>query len=123
MTLRPERKPPQHHRRGGTGRSRRIGVEIPCMRLTRPRLIGLRRAGTGAFAAAAVAAALVPASAAAHTSPVGAASVYGLDHNFRLVGHTDLAKRGMNSPIAVAGGTSIGCAPGGSCAIASCMRC
>jgi hypothetical protein len=34
---------------------------------------------------------------------VGAASVYGLDHNFRLVGHTDLAQRGMNSPIAVAG--------------------
>ena len=34
---------------------------------------------------------------------MGAASVYGLDHNFRLVGHTDLARRGMNSPIAVAG--------------------
>jgi len=53
--------------------------------------------------AAAVASALVPAVAAGPNSPIGAASVYGLDHNFTLVGHTDLAKRGMNSPIAVAG--------------------
>jgi len=67
------------------------------------RLMTLRRSGVTALAAGAVAAALVPASAASHPSPVGAASVYGLDHNFRLVGHTDLAKRGMNSPIAVAG--------------------
>jgi hypothetical protein len=45
----------------------------------------------------------VPASARGAHSNVGAASVYGLDHNFRLVGHTDLSKRGMNSPVAVAG--------------------
>ena len=45
----------------------------------------------------------VPASARPTTSNVGAATVYGLDKNFTLVGHTDLAKRGMNSPIAVAG--------------------
>jgi len=51
----------------------------------------------------AVAAAVVPAVAAATPSAVGAASVYGLDRNFSVVGHTDLAQRGMNSPIAVAG--------------------
>jgi hypothetical protein len=45
----------------------------------------------------------VPASARSAPSNVGAPSVYGLDHNFKLVGHTDLSKRGMNSPIAVAG--------------------
>src|SRR4051794_21985435 len=67
------------------------------------RVTTLRRSGAAALTAAAVATALVPASAASSPSPVGAASVYGLDHNFRLVGHTDLAKRGMNSPIAVAG--------------------
>ena len=36
-------------------------------------------------------------------SNIGSATVYGLDKNFKLVGHTDLEKRGMNSPIAVAG--------------------
>jgi hypothetical protein len=65
----------------------------------------LRRTLRPVVAAAAVAAAVVavPASAGPRHSNVGAASVYGLDHNFTLVGHTDLAKRGMNSPIAVAG--------------------
>ena len=67
------------------------------------RLTTLRRSGACALTAAAIATALVPASAASSPSPVGAASVYGLDHNFSLVGHTDLARRGMNSPIAVAG--------------------
>jgi len=73
------------------------------MRLTTPRLTTLRRSGACALAAVAVATALVPASAASHPSSVGAASVYGLDHDFTLVGHTDLGERGMNSPIAVAG--------------------
>ena len=67
------------------------------------RLTTLRRSGACALTAAAIATALVPASASSSPSPVGAASVYGLDHNFTLVGHTDLARRGMNSPIAVAG--------------------
>src|SRR4051812_49515454 len=67
------------------------------------RLTTLRRSGACALTAAAIATALVPASAASSPAPVGAASVYGLDHNFSLVGHTDLAQRGMNSPIAVAG--------------------
>src|SRR4051794_13230472 len=67
------------------------------------RLTTLRRSGACALTAAAIATALVPASAASSPSPVGAASVYGLDHNFSLVGHTDLSQRGMNSPIAVAG--------------------
>ncbi|HET6816306.1 MAG TPA: hypothetical protein VFH66_03660 [Mycobacteriales bacterium] len=53
-----------------------------------------------ALVAAVVAA---PASARSVPSNVGAASVYGLDHNFTVVGHADLAKRGMNSPVAVAG--------------------
>jgi len=44
----------------------------------------------------------VPAGAGSSTS-VGSASVYGLDKNFTLVGHTSLDRRGMNSPIAVAG--------------------
>src|SRR4051812_50012272 len=78
------------------------------MRLTalRPTTLGsttLRRSGAGVLTAAAIATALVPAAAAPSPSPVGAASVYGLDHNFTVVGHTDLAQRGMNSPIAVAG--------------------
>jgi hypothetical protein len=47
-------------------------------------------------------AAIAPAGAST-PSNVGAASVYGLSKNFKLVGHTDLARRGMNSPIAVAG--------------------
>ena len=47
-------------------------------------------------------AAIAPAGAST-PSNVGAASVYGLTKNFRLVGHTDLSQRGMNSPIAVAG--------------------
>src|SRR4051812_23177261 len=77
------------------------------MRLTalRPTTLGsttLRRSGAGVLTAAAIATALVPAAAAPSPSPVGAASVYGLDHNFTVVGHTDLAQRGMNSPIAVA---------------------
>lgn len=39
-----------------------------------------------------------------HAAPsVGAASKYGLAKNFTLVGHTNLGKRGTNSPIAVAG--------------------
>src|SRR3954467_601152 len=45
----------------------------------------------------------VPAAAKSTHSNVGAASVYGLHKNFTLVGHTDLGRRGMNSPIAVAG--------------------
>jgi hypothetical protein len=45
----------------------------------------------------------VPASAKGTPANIGSASVYGLDKNFALVGHTDLAERGMNSPIAVAG--------------------
>src|SRR5436305_48014 len=65
------------------------------------------RRGTVAAAAAVVAATavVVPSVAlsAPPASPVGAASVYGLDSNFTVVGHTDLAQRGMNSPIAVAG--------------------
>jgi len=52
---------------------------------------------------AAIAAAVIPATAASTPSDVGAASVYGLDKNFQLVGHSSLANRGMNSPIAVAG--------------------
>lgn len=36
-------------------------------------------------------------------SNIGSASVYGLDKHFEMIGHTDLAKRGMNSPVAVAG--------------------
>jgi len=57
------------------------------------------------LAAVAVTAAVlaVPASAKGTPSNVGSASVYGLDKNFSLVGHTDLSQRGMNSPIAVAG--------------------
>jgi len=66
------------------------------------RLTSLRRYGAFAVTAA-LAATLVPAAAGSQPSPVGAASVYGLDHDFRLVGHTDLGRRGMNSPIAVAG--------------------
>lgn len=66
------------------------------------RLTSLRRSGALAVAAA-LAATLLPAAAASQPSSVGAASVYGLDHDFRLVGHTDLGRRGMNSPIAVAG--------------------
>jgi len=68
-------------------------------RSVRGRLVA---AGLALNLAAAMAVALVPAGAAA-PSNVGAASVYGLTKNFRLVGHTDLSKRGMNSPIAVAG--------------------
>jgi hypothetical protein len=45
----------------------------------------------------------VPATAKTARSNVGAASVYGLHKNFKLVGHTDLGRRGMNSPLAVAG--------------------
>lgn len=52
---------------------------------------------------AAVAAGVIPATAASTPSSVGAASVYGLDKNFQVVGYDSLAKRGMNSPIAVAG--------------------
>ena len=52
---------------------------------------------------AAVAAAVIPATAASTPSDVGAASVYGLSNNFQVVGYDSLAKRGMNSPIAVAG--------------------
>jgi hypothetical protein len=65
----------------------------------RSRLIA---AGLTANLVLAAAAAVVPA-AAAGPSNVGTASVYGLSKNFRMVGHTDLSKRGMNSPIAVAG--------------------
>jgi hypothetical protein len=45
----------------------------------------------------------VPAEAAPHHSAVGAASTYGLADNFSVVGHTSLDRRGMNSPLAVAG--------------------
>jgi hypothetical protein len=66
------------------------------------RLATVGRIGACALTTAVVVS-LVPAAAAPRTSPVGAASAYGLDDNFSLVGHTDLAQRGMNSPIAVAG--------------------
>jgi hypothetical protein len=42
----------------------------------------------------------LPAGAA---TPAPSASTYGLAKNFQLVGHTNLGKRGTNSPIAVAG--------------------
>ena len=48
----------------------------------------------------ATAALTIPAGAAA---PLPAASTYGLSKGFQLVGYTNLGKRGMNSPIAVAG--------------------
>ena len=67
------------------------------------RSLPMRRPLAPALAVAALLAAIVPATAAPTPSPVGAASIYGLDHNFDLVGYTDLSKRGMNSPIAVAG--------------------
>src|SRR3954452_2987102 len=51
-----------------------------------------------------VVAVAIPASAGSPPSNVGAATVPGLSTNFDLVGHTDLPQRGMNSPIAVAGG-------------------
>jgi hypothetical protein len=66
------------------------------------KLRGCMRPGIVAMAVAAAVIA-VPAGAAAPRSNVGHASVYGLHKNFTLVGHTDLQKRGMNSPIAVAG--------------------
>ena len=85
-------------RENGPGRRSGSGVELPAMRSTP------RRPVVAAVAIlSAVATAVVPAVAAGTPSPIGAASVYGLDHNFRLVGHTDLSRRGMNSPIAVAG--------------------
>jgi hypothetical protein len=56
-----------------------------------------------AVTAVAATVAALPASARTTHSNVGAASVYGLDKNFKLVGYTSLEKRGMNSPIAVAG--------------------
>src|SRR5438477_3746910 len=73
----------------GTGRSQMI----------------LRQTVRSVVAATALTAAVVavPASAGPSHSNVGSSSVYGLDRHFTLVGHTDLAKRGMNSPIAVAG--------------------
>lgn len=77
-------------------RTRTFGGELPHMR---SRLVA---AGLALNLAAATVAAIVPAGAAT-PSNVGSASVYGLTKNFRLVGHTDLSKRGMNSPIAVAG--------------------
>jgi hypothetical protein len=66
------------------------------MRL-RPRPIAL------AGAVAAVAAAVIPATAASTPSNVGTASTYGLAKNFTQIGYADLGKRGMNSPLAVAG--------------------
>lgn len=50
-----------------------------------------------------LAAAIAPATAATVHSNVGSPTVYGLDHNFRLVGHADLGRRGLNSAVAVAG--------------------
>jgi hypothetical protein len=82
------------------GRSRTSGGELPHMRSPlRRRTVAV---GIAANLVAAVVAAVAPAGAST-PSHVGAASVYGLTKNFRLVGHTDLSKRGMNSPIAVAG--------------------
>ena len=83
------------------GRTRTFGGELPHMssRQIRGRFVA---AGLAVNLAAATVAAIAPAGAAT-PSNVGAASVYGLTKNFRLVGHTDLGKRGMNSPIAVAG--------------------
>ncbi|MBV9293312.1 MAG: hypothetical protein JO222_12740 [Frankiales bacterium] len=58
-----------------------------------------------AVAAAVLTAVVVVPGAGAGTrhSDIGSASVYGLDKNFTLVGYTSLSRRGMNSPIAVAG--------------------
>lgn len=82
------------------GRSRTFDGETPRMRRPlRSRTVAL---GLAANLAAAMIAAVAPAGAST-PSDVGAASVYGLTKNFRLVGHTDLDQRGMNSPIAVAG--------------------
>src|SRR3954453_24167017 len=83
--------------RVGSVEARGREVGRPTMTLRRT----LRPVMTAVALVAAVAG--VPASARSAPSNIGAASVYGLDHNFTLVGHTDLAKRGMNSPIAVAG--------------------
>ncbi|HEU0129627.1 MAG TPA: hypothetical protein VFQ85_01380 [Mycobacteriales bacterium] len=52
------------------------------------------------LATLAAAASALPAGAAA---PLPAPSAYGVAKGFQLVGHTNLGKRGMNSPIAVAG--------------------
>jgi hypothetical protein len=54
------------------------------------------------LAAAALTAGLAAPSGAAGT-PLATPSAYGVAKNFTLVGHTDLGKRGVNSPIAVAG--------------------
>jgi hypothetical protein len=53
------------------------------------------------FTALALGASLVTPSGAA--APQASATTYGLKKNFQVVGHTDLGKRGVNSPVAVAG--------------------
>ena len=58
------------------------------------------RARTTFLTVLAAASLTLPAEAAA---PLPAASKYGLTKGFQLVGHTDLGRRGTNSPIAVAG--------------------
>src|SRR3954451_19909023 len=87
------------------GRSAAAYVEAGVASPTWRSQMRLRRTLRPVVAATALTAAVlaVPASAGPRHPDVATASVYGLDRNFSLVGHTDLAKRGMNSPIAVAG--------------------
>jgi hypothetical protein len=59
------------------------------------------RARTAVVAVLSAFAMISPPSEAA--SSVGTATRYGLTKGFQLVGHTDLGKRAMNSPLAVAG--------------------
>lgn len=75
--------------REGSRRRNRYGVEIRRM-----------RARTTFLALLTAFSLPLPSGAAA---PAPAASRYGLAKGFQLVGYTDLGKRGMNSPIAVAG--------------------
>jgi len=60
------------------------------------------RTRTAVVAALSALALVAPPSEAAPSS-VGTASRYGLQKGFEVVGHTDLGKRAMNSPLAVAG--------------------
>ncbi|HUR52308.1 MAG TPA: hypothetical protein VMZ11_09305 [Mycobacteriales bacterium] len=60
------------------------------------------RARTAVVAVLSALAMTAPPSGAA-ASGVGTASRYGLTKGFQLVGHTDLGRRAMNSPLAVAG--------------------
>src|SRR4051794_2203115 len=84
------------------GSPRAVALRAPRNRESQMNVRAMVRPGLAAVAVTAAVLA-VPASAKVTPSNVGSASVYGLDKNFTLVGHTDLAQRGMNSPIAVAG--------------------